>query len=429
MGSTGTPQGTSRQSWWTWLVMLVVASMLVGPLGSSSAFAQDTDEGIQTPDTVAPGTGLDEDDTTPDAVDEEEATTEPEDEPTSEPEPDGDAGAFVLDATGSGSPAVIGQGLAFLTGDRVVWQVREVEPESADDAASTSATTSLMYQVEGSTIVRNDLTGKRALVDPGEAFFLSGGDPYTVMANTSDSLVWYFEIVSDSNVDDDAFYESPLIEDYDEGVFDLELIRYVLAPGEKADIPEHTGPALIMSLEGDIDIESGGLGLLATGDGQLVFDPGTVSNNSNDPVVYAVVALGAEVSNASAGSVSTAPTPEATDDDAAATDDTADTETDATDDSGTDAGTGSSDYRTSLNITALAELYVVVVVDGVTAFDGPIPEGGQSGAIVGSVFEVYTSWGAMTQFTNACGETFNMGYEEGEVTYYLEANADSCPPA
>jgi hypothetical protein len=416
--------------------MLVVATMIAGPLGTPAALAQETDDEVQTPDTVAPGSGDSTDDATPAAADEDEATTPDATEETDESSVEVDEGEFALDATGSGSPAVIGQGLAFLTGERVVWQVREIEPDPAGEAASATATTAVVYQVEGETIIRNDITGKRVLLEPGEAFFLSGGDPYTNIANTSNSLMWSFEVVGDNLVDDDAFYESPLIEDYDEGVYDLEMIRFVLAPGDQADIPEHTGPALIMSLDGDVDIETNGIGLLGTGDGQLVAEPGTVSNNSNEPVVYAVIAFGAEVSDDSAGSSSTAPTPavaddDGGDDDAAATDDTADeaaSDEAANDEGSSEEGAGSSEFRTSLNITALSELYVVVVVDGVTAFDGPIPEGGQSGAIVGSVFEVYTTWGAMTQFTNACGETFNMGFEEGEVTYYLEATADSCPP-
>jgi hypothetical protein len=71
-------------------------------------------------------------------------------------------------------------------------------------------------------------------------------------------------------------------------------------------------------------------------------------------------------------------------------------------------------------------LYVVIVADGVTGFDGPIPVGGQSGEIVGSTFEVYTTVGVGTLFTNACGDQYYMGYEEGEAQYTLTANASSC---
>jgi len=319
--------------------MLVVATMIAGPLATPAAMAQETEEGVETPDTVAPGTGDSADEATAAAAVETTPDDPEEEEDTSSQ--DAATGEFTLDASGPGSPAVIGQGLAFLTGDRVVWQVREIQPDSPDDASSETATTAVVYQVEGETVIRNDVTGKRALLEPGEAFFLSGGDPYTLMSNTSDSVMWSFEVVGDNEVDDDAFYESPLIEDYDEGVFDLEMIRYVLAPGESADIPVHTGPALILSLSGDVDIEADGIGLLGTGDGQLVAESGTVSNNSDQPVVYAVLAFGAEVDDASAGSSSTAPTPEATDDtaDEETTDDTTTDDT-ATDEAATDETSG-----------------------------------------------------------------------------------------
>ncbi|HYI25945.1 MAG TPA: hypothetical protein VD767_11090 [Thermomicrobiales bacterium] len=438
MNSTGAPLTTKNRSCWTWLVVTIVLAMVIGPLGTSNATAQDDADEEQTPDVMIPGTGQESDEGTPDAVEEEEPTTEPEDdEQAQEEEPESaNSSEFAIDPVGVGSPAVIAHGLAYLSGGRVVWQVREVEPEEPGNAASETATTSILYQVEGSTIVRNDVTGKRTLLEPNEAFFLSGGDPYTVMSNSGDSLLWAFEIVDDVAVSDDAFYESPLIDDYAEGVVDLEMIRFVLQPGEVADIPEHTGPALVMSVQGDIDIESDGLGLLATGDGQLVFEPGTVANNSNDPVVYVVVGFGEEVIDAASSSASSGTTPEAVTDDEGDDTESTDTTTEegttteddtTTDDGETDAGTGSGDYRTSLNITALADLYVVVVVDGVTVFDGPIPSGGESGVIVGSVFQVYTTSGAMTQFTNACGDSFMMGFEEGEVTYTLEATADSCP--
>jgi hypothetical protein len=366
---------------------------------------------------VIPGTGDDEADSTP------EAEETPEDEETPEPEtpeatPEGDdendtEGSGVgldLSSTDPGHPAVIAHGLAFLTGDQSVWQVREVEPEGADDASAETTNAAVVYQVEGTSIVRNDVTGKRALMNPGEAYFR--------------------ELVPSDDVADDAFYESPLIDDYDEGVFDMVLVRYVLEPGESAELPTHTGPALVMSTNGDIDIESGGLGLLATGDGQLITEPGTVTNNSSDPAEYVLAGYGSEVADDTA-TTGTAADATAVPDDAATDDSTDTTDTTDTTDEGDEAteelpgdetaDDGAGGEQTSINITAEAELYVVVVVDGVTAFDGPIPQGGQSGEIAGTVFEVYTSNGGATLFTNGCGEEFYMGYESGEANYYLTA--------
>ena len=430
MEAKGTATFSGHRAWWRWLVAATVAMMLLSLAGAPSTVAE-TEEDQETPDVVIPGTGDEsEGGATPAAESdaEEETADEEEDEPTSQPTvPD-------LSAIEPGFPAVIAQGLAFLTGDRVVWQVREVQPEDAGSATPETSNAAIVYQVDGTSIIRNDVTGKRAQLEPGEAFFKSGGDAYTTMAGSGESTIWIFEVVGDTEVADDAFYESPLIEDYDESVLDLEMIRYVLEPGQSADLPDHTGPALVMSTQGDIDIESGGLGLLGTGDGQLVTEPGVVSNNSDETVVYVVVAFGSEVADDSAGEPA-APTPEADTGEATdtgeeeVTDDTATTEEEATDTGeASDGSQGSTEYRASINITALEELYVVVVADGVTVFDGPIPAGGESGVIVGSSFEVYTTNGAATQFTDACGNDFFMGYEAVETTFYLEANADSCPP-
>jgi hypothetical protein len=441
------------------LITALLASMSSGP----GTMAQDATESAETPDVVIPGTGdADEpaaDDPPaeePGAVDppaeepEADATPEaspPEDEPD-EPaadEPDTPAptsGGIQVSVTDPGNPAVMAHGLAFLTGEQSVWQVREVEPDPVEDAASEVSNAAFVWQVQGTSVIRNDVTGKRALLDPGEAYFKAGGDAYTTFADSDDSLVWTFEVVAPSDVQEDAFYESPLIDDYQEGVFDQVIVRYVLEPGETATLPDHSGPALVMSADGDIDIESGGLGLLGTADGQLITEDATVTNNSQNPAVFVMTAFGAEVSDATSGAAPASPDP-AEDDPAADPAAPADEGTDAattedpvtpeepvaTDPPAADPVDAPADgAQTSINITAQAELYVVVVADGVTVFDGPIPDGGQSGTIVGSTFEVYTSYGAGTLFSNACGEEFYMGFQEGEATYTLTATPESCDP-
>ncbi|MDQ3654972.1 MAG: hypothetical protein M3457_07830 [Chloroflexota bacterium] len=430
-----------------------VAIMLAGMIAAPVTHAQDATETTETPDVVIPGTG-DEDDppveTTPEAPPEESSTEEPpadaspaETEPPADTEPSASSTSSVIQisATDPGNPAVIAHGLAFLTAEQVVWQVRETEPATGDQATSEISNAAFVYQVEGTSVIRNDVTGKRALLDPGEAYFKAGGDAYTAFADSADSLIWIFEVVGPSEVEADAFYESPLIDDYSEGVFDLLMIRYVLEPGEMTTLPDHTGPALVMSADGDIDIESGGLGLLATGDGQLIIEDATVTNNSENPAVFVMSAFGSDVGDetSSTGTASPETTDDPDTDTDTATDAETDTEAETTDEDpvtteepdvvdppATDSGdTGS---QTSINITAQAELYVVVVADGVTVFDGPIPDGGESGVIVGSTFEVYTSYGAGTLFTDACGNEFYMGYEEGEANYVLQADQNSCAP-
>jgi hypothetical protein len=434
MESTGTFIEPGHSKRWRWMAYLIAAMLLASMVATPAISAQESTEAPETPDVVIPGTGDEEEPATPAADDEEVATEEATAEVTEAPETSTSGTSIQVSGTDPGNPAALAHGLAFLTGDQAVWQVQELEPESSSEATAEITNASLVYQVEGSSIIRNDVTGKRALLDPGEALFKAGGDAYTTFAESADSLIWVFEVVEPNEVSEDAFYESPLIDDYDEGVFDLVMVRYVLEPGETADVPDHTGPALVMSTNGDIDIESGGLGLLATGDGQLITEDATVTNNSSDSVEYVLAAFGSEVADTTSapGSSDPAATEAATD--GTTTDDetpVADTpeeteaETEATEPA-QEAADG--DYQASINITAQADLYVVIVADGVTVFDGPIPSGGQSGIVVGSTFEVYTSHGAATLFTDACGNDYFMGFEEGEANYTLVATAESCSP-
>ena len=450
MESTTRLGSPGHAGWRQGVLLALVALLAIGMIDLPAARAQDA---VETQDVVIPGTGDEGDaaaEATSDAALEEAPTEAPEPEPTEPaetPPPAAESALVQISATDPGNPAVIAHGLAFLTGEQTVWQVREVEPDGGDQAVSVLSNAAFVYQVQGTSIVRNEVTGKRALLDPGEAFFKAGGDAYTTFGNSDDSLVWIFEVVGPSEVEADAFYESPLIDDYQEGVFDLLLVRYVLEPGESVTLPDHTGPALVMSASGDIDVESGGLGLLSTGQGQLVTEEATVTNSSANPVVFVMPAFGAGVDDAtsSPGAASLETTDDAATDgdtaepDAAPADDAsadetteepAAEETPVPDDStSTDSGNAAAGgSQTSINITALADLYVVVAADGVTVFDGPIPEGGQSGVIVGSTFDVYTSYGAGTIFSNACGEEFVMGYEEGEANYTLTANPESCAP-
>jgi cytoskeleton protein RodZ len=73
----------------------------------------------------------------------------------------------------------------------------------------------------------------------------------------------------------------------------------------------------------------------------------------------------------------------------------------------------------SIQITALADITVEVVADGVSVFSGDLAAGETTDWYSGSSFKVFTSSGVNTQFTNDRGEVFLMGYEEGEASYDL----------
>jgi hypothetical protein len=439
----GNTDGIRR--WLSILACVMVITMSFGaPVSAQDAEAQPTQDPAQLVpnDPTAPQDNAQEPEdvstpeptvTTGDAP--AETTEESADTPSNQPR----LAERAEDGAGPGAPAVLAHGLAYVSGDDVVWQVRELEVPEIEDATSDTTDEAVLLQRDGSTIVRNDATGKRAIMHPGEAYFRASDDPYTVMSEDSGSIAWMYELVAPDDVDLDAFYESPVIEDLNEGVYDMMLTRYVLQPGESADMPDHNGAGLLMVTSGEATVDMGGeLTLLGGGDGQSLQGDTMVSNEGDRPVVLVYVYLGEEVSDASAGAPqgptdATATTTEGsdgTDGTTTTTDDGSGTlqeETDPATDT-QEAAEATGEFLTAINVTADADIYLVITVDGLTVFDGTLPAGASSGPVTGSVFEVYTSSGINTNFTNACGETFKMGYEEGEVTYTLAANEDSCAP-
>ncbi len=437
------------------ITILAILVMLASFVAVPTVRAQDGDDPEQTPDVTLPGTGNEdeatekpspEDQGTPAAEDEEGDNAASDDVTPTTDEDAGDASGSEGDtALEPGHPAVISQGLAFLTGDQAVWQVREIELTDAQEETGGAAH---VLQRDGETIIRNDVTAKRALLEPGEGFFRAGDDPYTFIAEGGDSTLWLFEVVAEDDVADDAFYQSPLIDQYDEGTYDSELVRFELDPGDEFDLPEHTGPSLMMVTRGEVDVEDErGLGLLGDGVGQLIAEDATVRNSGTESASFVLASFGASIDDESADAAAEPAADEeetaagataepVTDTDAEeepatdeAAEDTAAEDTAAEDTAAEDpAATGDGTFSTTINVTAQIDLYVTIVADGVTVFDGTLPAGGSSGAVAGSTFEVYTSSGVNTVFTDACGNEFLMGYEEGEATYVLAADESSCPP-
>lgn len=124
------------------------------------------------------------------------------------------------------------------------------------------------------------------------------------------------------------------------------------------------------------------------------------------------------------------PEPTATDEpvveEAASSDAEATAETDSTSDEDvieepTEEPTSLPEGVASIKITALADITVEVIADGVSVFSGDLAQGSESDWYSGSSFVVYTTSGQNTQFTNDRGDEFFMGYEEGEATYELQS--------
>ncbi len=220
--------------------------------------------------------------------------------------------------------AVLAQGLVALE-EPVVWRVREVAPLPAESAPSETGGFSFTLQRSGTSIIRNDVTSKRARLEPGEAYFMSADDPYTRRAEgTAPSVTWVMELVAPNAPAGDpvrsgtVIFTGPTPYTYPSGTFDAELSRNVLQPNEQAALPAHTGPALIVTSVGSIETTDGASAptTLAVGGGQVVEGPLTLRNATTAPAAYTVAIIGDRVENAgpaapipAAGGTPVAPAP------------------------------------------------------------------------------------------------------------------------
>lgn len=341
-------------------------------------------------------------------------------------------------ATSPGFPATLASGLAYYDGDDLVWQVQELDVPVIAEANSFTSESAIIVQREGHSIIRNDFTGKRALLIPGDAFFISADESFTLMADDDGSTVWMYTLVDPDDVASDAFYESPTITSVRDNTYDFRMVRYVLNPGDTAELPSSSGAGLVMPGAGEVQIDHGGqlslLGLDGThGQGQMLRQPTSISNSYSAPTVVYYVYLGETVSDESAAPAQGSST--STGSGTVTSPGTSGTTTSETDGSAPSGETtrpsdqvAGGPYLAQINIYAQTEIWLVVTVDGLTWFEGTLPAGQWSGAMNGSVFEVYTSSGANTLFENACGTQFYMGQEPGEAWYTLAADANSCPP-
>lgn len=228
-----------------------------------------------------------------------------------EPAPAGNASAN-LSAAPDGPPA-LAQGLIYLTGEDVVWQVREVELASPAEAEPVTGSSRFVLQRTGVSIIRNDVTGKRTRLEKDEAYYAAAGDAYTLMASEdSRSVVWVFEVANSDEVGEGAFYLSPNIGGVAEGTYDLEFTHRLLDAGETTGFVSEGGPFLIMVLTGQVAVSDGaGAASLVSGDGRIVEGNATIEAEGDGQAVYVVVAIGASVSDTSAA----APAPTNTGDD------------------------------------------------------------------------------------------------------------------
>ena len=232
------------------------------------------------------------------------AAVEPTPAPA-EPTPEAQAAAAPAEFT-AGAPHVhtVAQGMVGVEGP-LVWRVRELGLSAT--GAPETASSSFTLQRTGASIVRNELTSRRARLEAGEAFFMASGDPFLRYAVGSDpSIIWVVELTPaeaaapGAAVNGTVLFTSDAINDYPRGTFDLELQRGILLPGEVSEIPPHTGPALVMITSGRVQASADGgqPAPISAGSGRLVTGNLTLRNGDTQPAAFVVGMLGDPVDGA-----------------------------------------------------------------------------------------------------------------------------------
>jgi hypothetical protein len=192
---------------------------------------------------------------------------------------------------------LIAQGLAVAPESGSVWQVREFTPVSADEAGSFDVGFAFAYQTEGATVIRNDVTGKRARIEIGEAYFFSGGDAYTRYQYGNDpASLLMIEFAAAGNELDGVVFASEPIEQWPSAILDYELYEGSLDATDSATIPNYLGPALLFILDGSAIVtpNEGEANGLETGDG-LILDVGAQMTAGSDGVTYLLAAFQGQV--------------------------------------------------------------------------------------------------------------------------------------
>ncbi len=198
----------------------------------------------------------------------------------------------------------IAQGLITIDGP-VVWRVREISLTPAGLQEYYPA--SFLLQRSGVGIVRNDLNGHRTRIEAGEASFLDNGEPFSPLASGPDpSVGWVIELMPQAAAAAQGsgitLLASDGIADYPAGIYDLELQRAILLPGEVSELPPHTGPALVMIAAGRVQVSAIGEPPLPAAAGGGLLAPGglTIRNGDAQPAAFVVAMLGDRIDDAEA---------------------------------------------------------------------------------------------------------------------------------
>lgn len=285
---------TAVRYWLAWAVLCALLVMTSG-IGSIAA-AQDN---------VAPPI-----EATRSARVQTEETPEPESAPSdSETTTDeGEASAPSPNAANidiAGADQTIAQGLAaFDAFPKGIWRITELKPLAVEEApAVTAPYYGFLYQMDGTTIVRNNVTGKRARLEPGEAYYYSAGDSYTRYREEDASRAWLIEIVPDDASNDDAagtvIFTTGEIDSFPGDTRDFELLAANVPVDGTASVPDYEVDALIMVTVGSLQVtDSEATVRMDAPAAMLVTGELEIENTSGEPANYLIAKIGPSVGDA-----------------------------------------------------------------------------------------------------------------------------------
>ena len=295
--------------WFAILVAILTIAVLV--VGASPTQAQD-DSGDDTPaiETTREPRAQTEDETPEETTDDVPVDEEPvEDEATTDEDEDSGDGPSQADIDITGTEQTVAQGLAafddFADG---IWRITEFEPLDMNEASSVVAPYfGFIYQVDGTTVVRNDVTGKRARIEPGEAYYLSAGDGYTRYREEDASRAWLIEVApadaSDSDAAGTVIFKTESIGGYPDDTRDLELVANYLLANASAEIPDYEVDGMLIITVGSLEVTEGDETFeLAAPSALQLTDNVSIGNTSGAPASYIVAKFGPTVAEYTGGS-------------------------------------------------------------------------------------------------------------------------------
>ena len=284
-----------------WLALATIFALVAISSGAASnASAQDE----ETPEIEATRSARVQTEETPET---EPSTSDNTDSTNAQEGEDESSGASpnAADIEIAGADQTIAQGLAafdaFADG---IWRITELKPLAIEKAPSVTAPYyGFLYQMDGTTIVRNNVTGKRTRLEPGEAYYYSAGDSYTRYREDEVSRAWLIEVVPNDASDADAagtvIFKTGDIDSFPDDTRDLELMAANVPADETAAVPEYEADAFMMVTVGSLEVtDSEGTVQMDAPAAMLVTGELEIVNASGAPANYVIAKIGPSVGDA-----------------------------------------------------------------------------------------------------------------------------------